>query len=76
MSKLAVVLAATEVGLDAAVAKSNYKIIPETKRQFSSLNTYSDVLFSRIDHINTGEPGWLALAERPQQGTASVSKNR
>lgn len=76
MSKLAVVLAATKGGLDAAVAKSNYKIIPETVRQFASLNTYSDVPFSQTDHINTGGPGWIALAEKLQPGKDSAGKNR
>lgn len=63
MSDITIVIAKTEGGLDAVLKDSGYKIIAGTQRKFSSLTTYSDGPSTCFGHIDTGESGWLALAE-------------
>jgi hypothetical protein len=65
MSDIAIVIAKKEGGLDAALKDSGYKIIAGTKRNFTSLTTLPDVPSKGFGHIDTGESGWMALAEYP-----------
>lgn len=64
MSDIAIVIAKKEGGLDAVLQGSGYKIIAGTKRNFTSLTTYSDGPSTRFGHVDTGESGWMALAEQ------------
>jgi hypothetical protein len=63
MSDIALVIAQKEGGLDAVIAGTEYTIIPGTTRRFDSLTTYSDGPSTKFGYIDTGEPGWIALAE-------------
>jgi hypothetical protein len=65
MSDIAIVIAKKKGGLIAVLKGSGYKIIAGTERKFTSLTTYSDGPSTRFGHIDTAEPGWLALAEHP-----------
>ena len=63
MSEFVIVIAKTEGGLDAVIRGSGYKIIAGTKREFTSLTTFSDGPSTRFGNIDTGESGWMAIAE-------------
>lgn len=65
MSDIAIVIAKKEGGLDVVIKGSGYKIIAGTKREFTSLATYSDGPLTRFGHIDIAESGWMALAEYP-----------
>ena len=65
MSDIAIVIAEKRGGLQAVLNGSGYKIIAGTEREFTSLTTYTDVTLMDFGHIDTGESGWLALAEHP-----------
>lgn len=65
MSDIAIVIAKKEGGLDAALVDSGYEMIAGTKREFTSLTTCSDGPSTCFGHIDTGESGWMALAEHP-----------
>lgn len=65
MSDITIVVAKKEGGLVAVIKGSGYKIIPGTEREFTSLTTFSDGPSTRFGFIDTGEPGWMALAELP-----------
>jgi hypothetical protein len=63
MSDIAIVVAEKEGGLEAVLEGTDYTIIEETKRQFTSLTTICDVSSKTFGAIMTGESGWIALAE-------------
>lgn len=64
MSDIAVVIAETKGGLDAAIAGTGYMLIVGTARPFNSLTTCTDAPSANFGAIMKGTEGWIALAEQ------------
>ncbi len=62
MSEIAIVIAEEEADLYAIIEGKNFRIIPETVRQFSGITTYPAHALVGYGQIR-GEAGWIALAE-------------
>lgn len=64
MNEIAIVIAESEGGLDAALGQG-FAILQGTKRQFSGLTTFADdALAEDVQLIDTAKSGWIALAKK------------
>jgi hypothetical protein len=65
MSKVCIIIAKDEPGIDAVANTRGLRIIEDTKMAFTALTTYADATMQPlIDSIDTGRDGCIALAEK------------
>jgi len=63
MSRISIIIASEEGGLDGVAAAYKKKIIHGTQREFARLATFAGEDMADVGSVMTGASGWIAFAE-------------